>query len=104
MRRSAICLLVAFATTALVAQQPVSPEPGEGGNRIDTVTPSAPELAAYGPHDIGVRTIQVTDRNRPDILNIKDGGPIVRYDRPLTLEVWYPAELAAGQNPPPSKP
>ena len=52
--------------------------------------------AAYGPHDIGVRTIQVTDKNRPDILNIKEGGPIGRYDRTLTLEVWYPATLAAG--------
>ena len=49
--------------------------------------------------DIGVRTIQVTDKNRPDILNIKEGGPIVRYDRTLTLEVWYPATLAAGQKP-----
>ena len=38
-------------------------------NRIDVVTPLAPELASYGPHDIGVRTIQVTDRNRIDILN-----------------------------------
>ena len=26
-------------------------------------------------NDIGVRTIQVTDKNRPDILNIKEGGP-----------------------------
>ncbi len=70
--------------------------PSARQNRIDTVTPTAPELAAYGPHDIGVRTIQVTDKNRPDILNIKEGGPIVRYDRTLTLEVWYPATLAAG--------
>ena len=68
-------------------------------NRIDVVTPSAPELAAFGPLDIGVRTIQVVDKNRPDILNIKEGGPIVRYDRPLTLEVWYPAALAPGQKP-----
>ena len=70
-----------LAATVVAAQQ----------NRIDTVTPTAPELAPYGPHDIGVRTIQVTDKNRPDILNIKEGGPIVRYDRTLTLEVWYPA-------------
>ncbi len=92
-------LLVAISAAVLSAQQPVSPKPGEGGNRIDTVTPAAPELAAYGPLDIGVRTIQVTDKNRPDILNIKEGGPIVRYDRTLTLEVWYPAALAAGQKP-----
>ena len=65
-------------------------------NRIDIITPLAPELASYGQYDIGVRTIQVTDKNRPDILNIKEGGPTARYDRSLTLEVWYPAALVAG--------
>ena len=68
-------------------------------NRIDVVTPLAPELARYGQHDIGVRTIQVTDRNRLDILNTKEGGPVARYDRTLTLEVWYPATLAGRQKP-----
>ena len=68
-------------------------------NRIDTVTPSAPELAPYGKYAIGVRTIQATDKNRPDILATKEGGPTARYDRTLTLEVWYPAALAAGQKP-----
>jgi hypothetical protein len=66
-------------------------------NHIDVVTPAAPELASYGQYDIGVRTLQVTDRNRPDILNTKAGGPTLRYDRTLTLEVWYSAKLAAGQ-------
>lgn len=66
-------------------------------NRVDAVTPMAPELAAYGPSAIGVRTIQARDANRVDILNTKDGGPTSRYDRTLTLEVWYPATLAAGQ-------
>jgi predicted dienelactone hydrolase len=68
-------------------------------NRIDIVTPSAPELAPYGKYAIGVRTIQATDRNRPDILATKEGGPTARYDRTLTLEVWYPAALTAGQKP-----
>jgi predicted dienelactone hydrolase len=66
-------------------------------NRIDVVTPLAPELASYGTHNIGVRTIQVTDRNRIDILNTKDGAPSAHYDRTLTLEIWYPATLAAAQ-------
>ncbi|MBX7186117.1 MAG: dienelactone hydrolase [Vicinamibacteria bacterium] len=66
-------------------------------NRIDVVTPVAPELASYGPLAVGVRTIQVTDRNRPDILNTKPGEPPARYDRTLTVEVWYPATLAPGQ-------
>ena len=68
-------------------------------NRIDVVTPSAPELAPYGEYAIGARTLQVTDKNRPDILGTKEGGPTARYDRTLTLEVWYPAALAAGQKP-----
>lgn len=83
-----IATIVAGALTAGVSAQQ---------NRVDTVTPNAPELAAYGTHNIGVRTIQVTDKNRPDILNTKEGGPTARYDRTLTLEVWYPAMLAAGQ-------
>jgi predicted dienelactone hydrolase len=89
MQRRVVFLFVFLAAAVVSAQQ----------NRIDTVTPAAPELAAYGPLDIGVRTIQVTDKNRPDVLNIKEGGPIVRYDRTMTLEVWYPAALAAGQTP-----
>ena len=68
-------------------------------NRIDVVTPSAPDLAAFGTFAIGVRTIQAVDRNRPDILNTKAGGPTARYDRPFTIEVWYPALLAPGQEP-----
>lgn len=68
-------------------------------NHIDVVSPIAPELAAYGRYDVGVRTILATDHHRPDILNTKAGGPLVRYDRILTLEVWYPAKLAADQKP-----
>lgn len=66
-------------------------------NRIDVVTPVAPELASYGPLAVGVRTIQVTDRNRPDILNTKPGEPTARYDRTLNVEVWHPAALAPDQ-------
>jgi len=88
-RRIPVALFIILASALVAAQQ----------NRIDTISPTAPELAAYGPHDIGVRTIQVIDKDRPDVLNIKEGGPIVRYDRPLTLEIWYPATLAPGQKP-----
>ncbi len=88
-RTASVMLVVATLSTGVVAQQ----------NRIDIVTPSAPELAAPGALAIGVRTLQITDRNRPDILNMKEGGPVARYDRTLTVEVWYPAALAAGQQP-----
>jgi hypothetical protein len=88
MHRALIAVLVAVPV-AISAQQ----------NHVDFITLMAPELAAYGPNDIGVRTLQVTDKNRPDVLNTKEGGPIARYDRTLTLEAWYPATLAAGQKP-----
>jgi predicted dienelactone hydrolase len=66
-------------------------------NRIDLVTPMAPDLASFGPIAVGVRTIEVTDHNRPDILNTKPGGPTARDDRTLKVEVWYPARLAPDQ-------
>lgn len=67
--------------------------------RIDVVTPVAPELAAYGAHAVGVRTVTAVDRDRPDILRTREGAPTARYDRRFVLEVWYPATLAAGQAP-----
>lgn len=59
------------------------------GNRIDIQRPDAPELAAPGQYQIGVRTIEVVNKNQPDVLT---GGDAI-YDRPLTLEIWYPADL-----------
>jgi predicted dienelactone hydrolase len=87
-------LFVVFALLASLSLSAVAQS-----NRIDVVTPLAPELASYGQYTIGVRTIQVTDRDRIDILNTKEGGATARYDRSLTLEIWYPAKLAAGQKP-----
>jgi predicted dienelactone hydrolase len=66
-------------------------------NRIDVVTPAAPELASYGAMSIGVRTFEATDRNRPDILNAKEGTAMPRYDRTLVVEAWYPAVTKAGE-------
>jgi predicted dienelactone hydrolase len=82
-------LLALLLSVPVLAQQ----------NRIDIVTPSAPELAAFGAHDIGVRTLTATDKNRPDVLNTKEGASTARYDRTLTLEAWYPASLSNGQKP-----
>jgi len=84
-----LVVLLLFGAGRLVAQQ----------NRVDAVTPMAPDLAAYGPLSVGVRTITATDRNRVDVVNTKEGGPVARYDRTLTVEVWYPASLAPGQPP-----
>jgi len=55
--------------------------------------PDAPELAYRGAFKVGVRTIEVVNPNQIDILNFTPENPNPRYDRPLTLEVWYPAVL-----------
>ena len=62
------------------------------GNRIDIQRPDAPQLAAPGEYDIGVRTIEVVHAGQPDVLT----GGDATYDRPLTLEIWYPADLGGG--------
>lgn len=60
-------------------------------NRIDLIRPDAPELAAHGPFAIGVRTLELVHEDQLDIANAVSGQEIPRYDRPLTVEVWYPA-------------
>ncbi len=53
----------------------------------------APELAYRGPHAVGVRTLHVVNRDETDILAWSEDNPNPKYDRALTLEVWYPAHL-----------
>jgi hypothetical protein len=71
-RRSGIpAIFVLFGSGHSTAQQ----------NRVDAVTPMAPDLAAYGPMPVGVRTITATDRGRVDVLSTKHGGPAAEYVR-----------------------
>ncbi len=58
--------------------------------------PDAPELAYRGNHKVGVRTLDFVNKNQIDILNTKDGKE-ARYDRPLKVEVWYPAVPAKNE-------
>jgi len=67
-------------------------------NRIDTIRSDAPALAQYGKFSVGVSTLKVLNPQQLDIVKFKAGAPMPVYDRPLTLEVWYPAQLAAGQS------
>jgi len=68
-------------------------------NRIDTIRSDAPELAPYGKLNVGVKTLNLVNPGQQDIVKFKAGQPMPTYDRPLTVEVWYPAKLAAGQAP-----
>jgi len=67
-------------------------------NRLDNIRPDAPELAAFGHFNIGVRTIKIVDSGRIDVLNTPLGGETAFYDRALTVEIWYPAQLKSGQS------
>ncbi|MDB2646875.1 dienelactone hydrolase [Pseudomonadales bacterium] len=67
-------------------------------NRIDTIRPDAPSLAAYGDYDIGVRTLTLVDSGRVDVLNTHPGAESAIYDRNLTVEVWYPSQLGINQS------
>ncbi len=68
-------------------------------NRIDMQRPDAPSLSASGSLKVGVQTIKLVHANQIDILKIDPKKPkpaiLPRYDRPLTVEVWYPAAPAA---------
>ena len=64
-------------------------------NRIDTIRSDAPELAQYGKAAIGVKTLRMVNPRQLDIIKFKAGEPMPVYDRPLTVEVWYPAVAAS---------
>ncbi|MEM9198028.1 MAG: dienelactone hydrolase family protein [Pseudomonadota bacterium] len=67
-------------------------------NRIDTIRPDAPALASYGEMPIGVRTLTLSNPEQIDIVNVTDAAMPV-YDRPLTVEIWYPAAEAGTPTP-----
>lgn len=66
---------------------------------IGDARPDAPELAARGALKVGVRTERIVHRDQFDILHDSDSDTdrAPRYDRTLTLELWYPAQLGPGQ-------
>jgi predicted dienelactone hydrolase len=57
----------------------------------------APQLAGRGSYPVGVRSLELVNPDQLDILSYSEKNPNPRYDRPLTLEIWYPANLAAGE-------
>jgi predicted dienelactone hydrolase len=69
---------------------------GMAENRIDLIRPDAPELAAHGEYGVGVRTLTLTNPDQLDIAGAVQGEPIPRYDRELTVELWYPAFAEEG--------
>ena len=61
--------------------------------------PGAPELAARGNTAAGVRTLHLTMPSGADVQKGLTDGRYPRYERPLTVEVWYPARVTDGDTP-----
>ena len=59
--------------------------------------PDAPELADRGDYSVGVQTVDLLHKDQIDILNYGK-GPDSLYDRPLKVEVWYPAGISDENN------
>lgn len=89
----------AIITALIGVAVPAFSPPAHAENRIDVQRPDAPELAAYGDNAVGVRTLEMVNPQQVDILKIDPKEPkpaeLPLYDRPLTVEVWYPAEKGA---------
>ena len=87
-----------MTTTALLAAS-LTAGAAQAENRIDRQLPNAPELAAYGDHAVGVRTLEMVKPDQIDILAIDPAADkpdeMPRYDRPLTVEMYYPAAEGA---------
>ncbi len=91
MRRDLVLTLALFlAMAAGAAAQDAPSRPG-----ID-----APELARLGHFDVGVRTLALVDSAQVDVLRFDPAtGVAPRRDRAMTVDLWYPAEVAAGATP-----
>ena len=83
MNRVLLGVVGVIFSTAVVAQS----------NRIDLVRGDAPELAHFGLYDIGVNTLEMIARDGVDVVETQRGSDNIIYDRSLTVELWYPADL-----------
>jgi len=92
-------ILVLWLFNALLTAQPLPQAPQLQPEAFFSVPPvDAPELAPRGEYAVGVRTVEVKNPGQIDILNFnKASGKAPVYDRPLTLEIWYPAMIPDGK-------
>lgn len=70
----------------------------QGRTTFYSVPPvDAPELAPRGSYSVGVRTVDLVNPQQVDILKLDPKtGKAPLYDRPLRVEIWYPAVIPAG--------
>jgi predicted dienelactone hydrolase len=59
--------------------------------------PDAPDLALRGEYKVGVKTLEIINKDQIDILSFRADNENPVYDRDLTLEIWYPAIIPEGR-------
>ncbi|MCD0166896.1 dienelactone hydrolase [Deinococcus sp. 12RED42] len=94
----ALLLTAPAAHAQTTAPQTTSPLPAPLSTSLTVpgdLRPDAPELAARGQYAVGVRTLELVNPGQQDIVKAKD-GVVPTYDRPLTVEVWYPTAGRSG--------
>jgi predicted dienelactone hydrolase len=84
------CCTVGFAAAFAARGEPPPSRPA----------PDAPELAALGPHAVGLRTLALVQADQRDVGAVDPATRVApSRDRRLTVEVWYPATHASGATP-----
>lgn len=84
-------VLVVLAVSLLSSSLLITPFAG-AESIVDRTRPDAPTLALRGKYDTGVKTFNLVHEDQPNIVKAKEGEDIPTYDRPITVEVWYPAQ------------
>jgi predicted dienelactone hydrolase len=99
MRFARVILVSSFFTLVLAVPSRSQTSPQPQTDIFFSVPPAdAPELAPRGPYAVGVRTVEIKNPGQIDILNFdKATGKALVYDRPLPLEIWYPATIPDGK-------
>ena len=82
---SMIVMVLLFSSTLLTQEDPfVFGDP----------LPDAPELSPRGDYNVGVQTLDLVNPDQVDIVNANEENPSPLYDRPITIELWYPSTAA----------
>lgn len=88
-------LLLSFFFLQILFKIPAQAQAVHDAFQIGDMLPDAPELAARGTYKVGVRTMNLVNKGQINILKAANGTEPL-YDRPLKLEIWYPAQIQAG--------
>ncbi|WOK05673.1 dienelactone hydrolase [Imperialibacter roseus] len=92
-RRPTLLILLLLAVSSIY--QPAFSQSTQKTFVYGDALPDAPELSVRGSNAVGVQTIEVVNKNQVDVLSFAKDS-LARYDRKLTLEVWYPTTAPAG--------